>query len=117
MKNFLYLPVLIFIMFACAEKADTTSCPPNDPMNEIEVLKQWSENMGDCTCETSILEGKYNGEFVYYVQLTDPVCDGIDMPTLINCKGKVVRVFTQDDYQEFYSTVTMVRKLYSCSRQ
>jgi hypothetical protein len=68
----------------------------------------------NCMCEISLIRGTYNNQTVYFTALTDPACDGIDTPTLYDSNGKIVRIFTMNDYQEFYEKVTRDSVLYRC---
>jgi len=90
------------------------ACESSNPVEEVTWIKALKSNLTNCSCEMSIIQGKYNGQTVYYVMMTDPLCDGISTPTLFDCNGKVVRTFTLDDYQEFPGTVSPEKVLYRC---
>jgi hypothetical protein len=70
--------------------------------------------MSNCSCEISIIQGTYSGGTVFFSAITDALCDGISIPTLYDCEGKVVRIFTSDDFSSFPDLVTTDKVLYRC---
>lgn len=113
-----FLPLVVTLaLFSCNDLNNdtegTNACTADDPM-EISWIKDLQNTLTDCTCEISVIRGTYDGQTVFFTALTDPLCDGIDTPTLYDCNGDIVRTFTWDDYQEFYSEVTRDEVLYRC---
>jgi hypothetical protein len=87
----------------------------------IAELKKTVKN-GPCgsenQCRTSLVEGIYYGQVVFYIAIGGALCDKAgDATTLYNCEGKIVKVFTTStaDQQELYSKVTRDKVLYNCN--
>jgi len=89
------------------------ACKSADPL-EVSWIKEIKNSLTNCSCEISIIQGTYDGQTVFFTALTDPACDGIDTPTLYNCNGNIVRIFTMHDYTDFYTKVTRDNVLYRC---
>ena len=92
-----------------------TECISNNPTEDFVWLKTIKSSLTNCSCEISIIEGTYNGGTVYFTAITDILCDGILIPTLYDCEGKVVRIFTSDDFSSFHDLVTTDKVLYRCN--
>ncbi len=75
--------------------------------------------MTHCSCETSIIKGTYYNETVIFIALTDPLCDGIDRPTLYCCDGTAIKTFTSSaaDQKELTEKVTLDEVSYRCKKQ
>ncbi len=117
MKNNLFVLVLFMILISCSkdenESSFSNACNSDNPL-EISWLKEIKNSLQNCTCEISIIQGTYDDQTVFFTALTDPLCDGIDTPTLFDCEGNAVRTFTINDYQDFYNQVTRDEALYRC---
>ena len=97
-------------------KFDTNACTSADSIEGVVWIEELKESMTNCTCEISIIKGTYEGQAVIFIALTDPVCNGIDTPTLYNCEGKEVRSFTTSaaDQKELREKVTRDTVMYRC---
>lgn len=111
---------LFFALLSCDKDENETSnqnaCDTNNPL-EIEWVIQIKNSMQNCICEISIIRGTYNGQTVFFTAITDPLCDGIDIPTLYNCEGVAIKTYTIDDYKEFYNEVSRDTVLYRCKTE
>jgi hypothetical protein len=58
-----------------------------------------------------ILQGTYDGQTVFYVSVTDPICNGMQTITRLYCEGKLVKTITPNDYQAFLEKVTNVKNI------
>lgn len=96
------------------DKSLKTECNLDNPIEDFAWLKAMKTTLTNCSCETSIIQGTYNNQTVFFIATTDPLCDGIDMPTLFDCNGGAVRTFTSADYRDFYDHVTRDKVLYRC---
>ena len=105
---------LLFFNGCRYDKITTTECISNNPTEDFAWLKAIKNTMTNCNCEISIIQGTYNNQTVFFTALTDALCDGINIPTLYDCEGKVVRVFTSADYRDFNDQVTRDKVLYRC---
>ena len=116
MKKSLVLFTMILGMLNCCkyENLAKTQCSSNNPTEDFVWLKAIKNSLSNCSCEISIIQGTYNGGTVFFTSLTDALCDGISMPTLYDCEGKVVRIFTSADYLNFHDLVTTDKVLYRC---
>ena len=113
----IYMISIVLALIIGCEKDDSenkNACNSDNPIEDISWLKELKNSLSDCVCEISLIQGTYDNRTVFFTALTDPLCDGIDMPTLFDCKGNVVRTFTMNDYQEFYTDVTRDKVLYRC---
>jgi hypothetical protein len=71
----------------------------------------------DGQCETSLLQGTYNGQVVIFISVGGALCDALNVPTLYNCEGKIIKSFTtsaEDIKELFDNKLTRDRELYSC---
>jgi hypothetical protein len=117
MKYFVFTLLISILLINCKRNIETqNACISAYPIEDVVWLKEIKANMTNCGCEISIIQGTYSHQTVFFVGLTDPLCDGIDIPTLFDCTGNVVRTFTDKDYQEFYKNVTRDKVLYRCKK-
>ena len=118
MKTLLMTLLISTVLFSCSKNSKEiqtlNACESSNPLEEVPWLKEMKNSLTQCGCEMSLIQGTYKEQTVFYIVLTDPVCDGISEPTLFDCKGKVVRTFTIDDYRDFYTDVSTVKVLYRC---
>jgi hypothetical protein len=109
--------VITFILLVnCSkyEKMTVNACNTDNPMENIDWLKAMKDSLTNCSCQISIVQGTYRNQTVFYLALTDPLCNGVFIPTLLNCNGQAVKKFTQADIKDFYHQVTMDTVLYNC---
>jgi hypothetical protein len=116
MKKILVLFTMIPWMLNCCKydsfpKAEFIS---NNPTEDYPWLKVVKNSLTNCSCEISILQGTYKGRTVFFTAITDALCDGISMPSLYDCEGKIVRIFNSDDFLSFHDLVTTDKVLYRC---
>jgi hypothetical protein len=116
MRMFILLVLLIQTVSCNDECEDTKVCTLTGSIDDIPWIVELKESMTNCTCEVSIIKGTYNGETVIFIALTDPVCNGINAPTLYNCEGQEIRSFTNSeaDQKELLNHVTRDSVLYRC---
>ncbi len=111
----LLLPLLIV---SCNDdkKSNTNACNSTESIDKVQWLEELKESMTDCSCERSIIQGTYQSQTVFFIALTDPLCNGIDTPTLYNCEGIEVRAFTtsQSDQEDLSENVARDTVLYQC---
>jgi hypothetical protein len=117
MKKYFVFLILGIMFMGCSKDAtenETNACNSANPIEEVGWLKDMKSSLTNCSCETSIIQGTYNNQTVFFIRVTDPVCNSVNMPTLYSCEGKVVRVFNETDYREFDDKVIPVKVLYRC---
>lgn len=90
--------IIAVILFRCDDDHDVVSnaCTLEDPM-DAEWLQELKNSLTNCVCETSIIQGKYLDETVFYTMITDPVCSSVFAPTLYDCSGTIVKKFSVYD--------------------
>jgi hypothetical protein len=113
MKTKFFIVLIPIIIISC-QKETQNACKSKNPVEDVTWLKEIKSSMTNCTCETSIIEGTYNNQTVFFIASTDPLCNDIDTPTLFDCNGNVVRTFNMNDYHDFYNLVTRDKVLYRC---
>ena len=115
-KFFCFFLLMGIYLFGCekSDKETLNACRSTDPLENVIWLKTIKNELTNCYCEMSIIQGKYNNQTVFYVALTDPLCNGISTPTLYDCDGNIIRTFTMNDFQEFYKNVNAEKVLYRC---
>ena len=109
--------LLLLLTACCAEESPYPSpCPTTNTYDQFPWIADLKSSLTHCSCEFSIVKGTYQGQIVIYVLLTDPLCDGINTPTLFDCDGTPIRSFTSSmaDQKEFYEQVKLGVILYRC---
>lgn len=103
-------------MMACSSD-DNTPCEKvaDNPLEEYAWLKEIQNNLSNCACERSIIQGTYQGQTVFYVTITDQLCSSMVIPTLYNCKGEVVRQYNDKDFMNVHDEVKNIKVLYRCN--
>jgi hypothetical protein len=116
MKTIILFPTIcLLILVGCEyDKPAKAECISDNPIEDFAWLKEMKNSLTQCDCEVSIIQGTYNNQTVFFTALTDVLCDGINIPTLFDCDGKIVRVFTIGDYRSFNDLVTRDKVLYRC---
>jgi len=112
-KTILLFMACSFFM-ACSNDDNPCENIADNPLEEYEWLQEVKNNMTDCLFETSIIQGTYLRQTVFFTAVTDPLFSGINTPTLYNCQGGIVRIFTMDNYQDYQNQVTINKVLYRC---
>ena len=93
------------------------ACTAENPL-ELEWMQDLITelNCGEYACKVAILKSEYEGETVFYIQMTDPVCNGFDEITLYNCTGKKVESFSMEESMEFVNSPGReVEEIFSCN--
>ena len=115
-KIILFFALSLLLLNGCYyDKMSKTECNSDNPIEDFAWLKAMKNTMTNCSCEISIIQGTYNNQTVFFIALTDMLCDGINIPTLFDCKGKAVRVYNSSDYRDFHDQVTTDKVLYRCN--
>lgn len=120
MKNLYLIVALLFTGVACQDDDPATgeenSCGGRVALTDMPVVKDLRESIDNCSCTTSIFSAYYDEQPVFYIAVTDPLCDAVFAPALYNCQGEVVRQFenTLEQHEEFYNLVTDRNIIYSC---
>lgn len=104
------------ILLSC-EKSENSipACNVENPMAELDWLKEVKNSFTNCTCQFSILQGKYKERTVFYIMNTDPVCNSVFHVVLWDCNGNVVKEYKPGQNDIFASEVELVENLYTCT--
>jgi len=117
MRKILYWILISgFILAGCDKDKDTIpDCNIENPLEELEWLKDVKNSLTNCSCQISIFQGKYKEKTVYYLMLNDPLCNSVFHVVLWDCNGDVVREYKPGENDLFFSEVETVNNLYTCS--
>jgi hypothetical protein len=121
MKSIIFCFVIVMAALGCKNNDEEnllkSACNCDDPIDKVDWMIALKNSMTNCSCEVSLIQGTYNDQIVYFVAMTDPLCNGINTPALYNCDGHVIRQFTDEDYQDFYNEVSCDSVLYRCKTE
>jgi hypothetical protein len=111
MKRLSIIFVFLVLLLSCEKNDNTCNC--NDPITDLAWLKELKNSFTNCFCEMSIIQATYNNQTVFYVAMTDPLCDGIQNIELLDCKGDSIKTYEPGD-QAAYNEITNRKVLYRC---
>lgn len=112
----LVLPVLMILCFSMGScRKSISSCYSNNPLEELEWLRQKKQQLSNCQCLTQIIESSYQGKTVFEVKLVDPKCDGINI--VYQCDGTVLTdAGNQAAYQTYLSEKKSSKIIWACPK-
>ncbi|MDX1720664.1 MAG: hypothetical protein R3353_10905 [Salegentibacter mishustinae] len=128
MKKFILL-ILFFLatIISCTNNDDEViadsqlevqnACMAAEPLalDWIQDLKE-ELNCGEYACEVSILKSEYEDETVFYVLVTDPLCNSAGVRYLYNCFGEIIKEFTVEENAAFLNDLDReVETIFSCN--
>jgi len=109
--------IIAVLFFCCEHDSDITAnaCTSQDPMN-VEWVQELKNSITNCSCETSIIRGKYLDKTVFYVMITDPACSSVFAPTLYDCSGTIIKKFSiySKDHDDV-NKIILQEVLYRCN--
>ena len=107
------LTFVFFILIMSCEKSDKV-CNCNNPIEDLQWLKELKASFTNCSCQKSIIQATYNGQTVFYAIMNDPACNSINQPTnILDCSGNTIKTYpTIDD--TFLNEVTNRKSIYVC---
>jgi hypothetical protein len=111
MKN-LVIVLAVFVLILSCEKNDNT-CNCDNPLEDLQWLKDLKSSLTNCSCQTSIIQGTYKNETVFFVSPTGSECFGNLTYVLRDCNGDTVKVFGPT----FSDEVTDHKILYTCKEK
>jgi hypothetical protein len=85
--------MILFSQFSCEDSTnnDEQSCNTDAPLEDLNWLKELKETLESNTMQSLILQYKYNGEDVFFVDPCYGCPDG--MSTVYNCEGEILCSF------------------------
>jgi hypothetical protein len=115
MRTFIFLAFIIAAL-GCKKNVDSNACNSKNSIHDIPWIVELKNSITNCSCKTSVIKGTFEGKTVFYIGVNDPICNGINTPTLFNCEGKAIRTFTssEDDQNELRSKLKAEEVLYTC---
>jgi len=116
--RFLILFMTTCILIGCDDDSAVgpNACTAENPIGEVPWLQELKNSITHCTCEQSIIQGRYLSETVFYVAVTDPACSSIFAPTLYDCSGTIIKKFgmTEKDREDL-RRLRLEQVLYRCN--
>jgi hypothetical protein len=114
--QFVLMVLLAFSVIGCCDDKDAANACTASSINDVPWIRNLKKSMTNCSCEISLTQGTYQSQTVFFIVLTDPLCNGIDTPTRYDCEGKTIRSFTtsEEDQQELADSVTRDKVIYLC---
>ena len=117
MKFVNYLFILSGIIISCtSNEMDIPICDVDNPIEELDWLKEIKGSIAYCSCETSIYQALYNGQTVFYIACQSYCCDMGGL-TLRDCAGNIVKEIRYIDPDYDKNKVTAVKTLYTCENK
>jgi hypothetical protein len=111
MKKSLLIFVFFILILSC-EKSDKV-CNCNNPIEDLQWLKELKASFTNCSCQISIIQATYNRQTVFYPIMNDPLCDGIQQIILFDCSGNTIKTYPAID-ESFGNEVTNRKTIYIC---
>lgn len=93
------------------------ACTAENPM-ELEWMQGLKQELhcGEFSCKVSIFKSEYDGETVFYIAMTDPLCNGVLMVDLYNCSGDKVKELTREESRDFvFNHENESEEIFSCN--
>lgn len=104
------------ILISCGKNENTIpECNVENPLEELDWLKDVKNSLTNCTCQISIIQGKYREKTVFYIMNTDPICNSVFHVVLWDCNGHVVKEYKPGQNDTFSSEVELVDSIYTCT--
>jgi len=108
--------IIILILANCnREKEDKAICDVVNPLEELDWLADIKNSMTNCTCDESILQGKYKDITVFYIMITDPLCNSVFHVILWDCNGNIVKEYKPGENDLFFKEVELADNIYTCN--
>jgi hypothetical protein len=118
MKTTFYILFSLLILGSLSCKEDNekiTACGVADPLNDLEWLREMKSTCDpDAYCQTSIMQGIYQNETVFFTGLDGPLCDPAFHVALLNCQGELIKEYYWENHEEFEQEVDSVKMIFSC---
>jgi hypothetical protein len=116
MKHIYFVVMLSLILISCEKDGDSIpECNIQDPIEELDWLKEMKNSLTNCTCQVSIVQGTYRRKTVYYLIMNDPLCNSVFGVTILDCHGDEVKKYGVGDEMAFNREVDLVDFLYTCT--
>jgi hypothetical protein len=110
MKKSAPIIVILLLLMSCEKHNNTCDC--DNPLVELTWLSNLKNSLTNCFCETSIIQASYMKQTVFYVAVTDDLCNTIFEVTILDCSGNIVKNYKTVD--TFTNEVTGQKVLYRC---
>jgi hypothetical protein len=108
--------ILLLIQTGCKrDDENKTKCDVNNPLEELQWLTDIKNSLTNCSCDVSILQGTYKEVTVFYIMVTDPVCNSVFHVVLWDCNGDFVKEYKPGEDDLFFAEVELVDNIYTCS--
>jgi|WetSurSiteA1Bulk_404760.scaffolds.fasta_scaffold32153_2 hypothetical protein len=115
-KIFYCIYICGLILFGCEKNENTIpECNVENPLEELDWLKEVKNSLTNCTCQISILQGNYREKTVFYIMNTDPVCNSVFHVVLWDCNGDVVKEYKPGQFDAYSKEVELIDNIYTCT--
>jgi hypothetical protein len=102
-------------IFNKEKEKDIPDCKFNDPLVELEWLKELSDTcVSDNICQTLIIYSLYKDKPVFYTSWIGALCDPPFEVILLDCMGDTIKEYKLEDKQTFDQEVEFIDILYTC---
>jgi hypothetical protein len=117
MRDIFYCIFISGLILISCEKSENPNndCNVENPLEELDWLKDVKNSLTNCACEISILQGKYKEKTVFYIMNTDPLCNSVFHVVLWDCKGEVVKEYKPGQNDIFSTEVELIDNIYTCT--
>ncbi|MEZ0608143.1 hypothetical protein ACAW74_06495 [Fibrella sp. WM1] len=121
MKTLLSIIGLTLLTISCKHDPATpeNACTATDPL-AISWVKDLTASLDQSYCISSLFQGTYKGQTVYFTRITDPACEYIIFSTtLLDCTGQRIKQYGSSlrEQQAFSSEVVGAKTIYTSKRR
>lgn len=91
--------ILVFLFFTLIISCEKTEkvCDCVNPIEDLAWLNELKSSFTNCYCEMSIFQASYEEHTVFYVAMTDGLCDGYYPIILLDCNGEKLKTYEPND--------------------
>lgn len=111
MRSTLFLLFLVLFV-SCSSNDDSNAsdlkadknnaCTTEKPLEVLWMQKlKDSLRCGESVCESSILRSTYEGKSVFYIAITDGLCNTQAHYFFYNCEGKMIKELTNEESVDY----------------
>jgi hypothetical protein len=116
------LTLLLIVVVAGCDNDDTETCavgccPTPETVEHFPWVMELIDNLGECgACDAGVVSGTYGSRTVVFTKMNDPLCNGIFIGPLYDCRGKMVEYisFSDRDQQRFRELLVSITMLRQC---
>jgi hypothetical protein len=109
--------IFVCALFISCEKSENSipECKVANPIEDLTWLSDVKNSLTNCTCQISILQGKYKERTVFFIMNTDPLCNSVFHVILWDCNGNIVKEYKPGEFDNYSKEVKSLINIYTCS--